>query len=350
MKINFLRGVKVVEMGRVLSAPYAAKLLSDMGAEVTKIETENGDPYRHMPPFIDGESIWFQNFNFGKKTLRIDNLKNWSKNEEVVKSIKNADIFIENFRPGILAKVGLDYKSLKKINSKVVYTSISAFGQEGSLRDRPGYDIIVQALAGYLYDYSSGRAIHPHIYLSDYASGLMAAFSSIGALQSGQSVHIDISMFDILVHWSSINDLVLYYDESFYERIFTMDPVAFPYGIFDSLDGKKIVIAAVGENMVKKFYNAFKETFEENSIDFNDFLSPDRMIELNKKVSTIFKKMKIDEIKRRLDENEIPCEYVKTAKSLLNSTNVLERKLYEEVYTNGKKIKISRIPVIVNEY
>lgn len=349
MDMNFLDDVNVVEFGRVLSAPYASKLLADMGANVIKIEIGTGDPYRHLPPFVQGKSIWYENFNNGKRAINIDSLSNWANYDEVMDAIKGADIFIENFRPGTLRKVGLDYTSMKKINERIIYTSISAFGQNSSFKDRAGYDIIVQALSGYLLDYTDGKAMHPHTYLSDYASGLLAAFSSITALHKRKSVHIDVSMFDVLVNWSSILNLVLLYDPEFASRIFKMDPVAFPYGIFDTLEGNKIVIAAVGESMAQRFYDAFEKEFKGGNIEFSSFLDPKEMVALYKSVSSIIATLPLNEISGRLDAKKVPWEVVSRGDDLVKLPPVRERELFKDVNIDGRMIKLSRIPILAKD-
>ncbi len=351
MKFDFLKGVKVVELGRILSAPYASKLLSDLGAEVIKIEAGNGDPYRQLPPKVGDQSIWFLNFNEGKKFIHIPDLKDWASSEEVVEALKSADILIENFRPGTLKKYGLDFQSIKTLNPNIIYVSISAFGQEGMLAGKPGFDIVVQALAGYLVNYDNNEPIHPHTYLSDYASGLFAAFIAISALfkKERKAVYVDISMFDILVHWSSIFSIILHHDPTYTDLVFRMDPVAFPYESFKTKDGKNIVIAVVGESMVLRFYKAFQKELEEEDIKLEYFQGPSKFPELMTKLSRILKNKNLSDIAKVLDEHRIPWEEIKSGVNLINEPYVIEKQLFEDLPIKEGNVKISRIPVIIKD-
>lgn len=351
MKYNFLTGIKVVELGRIITAPYASKLFQDLGAEVIKIEAGNGDPYRELPPKIGNVSLWFANFNAGKKVIKIPDWKLWKSNDDVVESLKSANILIENFKPGTLKKYGLDFDSLKKLNNKIIYVSISAFGQNGSLATKPGFDIIVQAISGYLLDYETGNVIHPHTYLSDYAAGLFAAFASLAVLFSKpkKAVHVDVSMFDILISWSLIFNLIVHYDKSFKDIIFKMDPVAFPYGNFITKDGKNVVIAVVGSSMVKRFYESFKEEMQNSKISFEDFFNPSKFIILKEKVSNIIRNKNFEDLKGILDKAGIPYEEVKSGLNLMNETFVLEKNLFEDMDVENNRVKVIRFPVNIKQ-
>lgn len=348
MRFGFLKDVKVVEFGRVLSAPYASKLLMDMGAKVTKLETGSGDPYRHLPPFVGKDSMWYQNYNYGKKVIKIGDLKNWRRNLSAMNSIKNADIFIENFKPGTLREVQMGYTDLKRINKEIIYTSITAFGQEGSFKNHPGYDLIAESAAGYLLAHPGDRAMYPHTFLGDYASGLLAAFSSVSALVNRKSVHIDISMFDVLASWSLILNIAMFYDKGFKDRIFKMDVAAFPYGVYQTLDNKQIAIAAVGERMANRFFIAFKAELEAKNIAFDDFLSPDSLMKLHEIVTSILKEKKANEITERLDTSKVPWSNVEAGVNLLNLPLVRERELYKDVKIKGTGHKLLRTPVTVS--
>ncbi len=347
MNYNFLNGVKVVELGRVLSAPYSSKLLSDLGADVTKIEAGEGDPYRELPPRVGDNSVWFFNFNYGKKFLHIADLKDWMAHADVLESIKNTDILIENFRPGLLKRYGLDFESLKKINPRIVYVSISAFGQEGTLSKKAGFDIVVQALSGYMIDYDKEEIVHPHTYLSDYASGLFAAFVATSMLlrKDRTAVYIDVSMFDILVNWSAIFSLITNHDQTYRDLIFKMDPAAFPYGAFKTKDEKNIVIAVVGQAMVGRFFEAFREELTREGAQLEDFLDPSSFHKLRDKVSNLISGIDLAELEKKLTEHRIPWELVKSGLDLMNDSYVVERKLFEELPSESGQTKVASFPV-----
>jgi crotonobetainyl-CoA:carnitine CoA-transferase CaiB-like acyl-CoA transferase len=350
MKYKFLEGTKVVELGRVLSAPYGSKLLSDMGAEVTKLEAGEGDPYRELPPKVGSQSVWFLNFNEGKNFVHINDLADWQSNQKVLNLIKSADILIENFRPGLLKKYSLDFQSIKKLNPKIVYVSISAFGQEGSLSGKPGFDIVVQALSGYMLNYDTNEVIHPHTYLSDYASGLFAAFAAVSVLsrKDREATYVDISMFDILVNWASIFSIISHHDPRFNDLLFRMDPVAFPYGAFKSKDGKNLAIAAVGPGMVRRFYEGFEDEFERVGLEYEDFLEPAKLNECRTKLTDVLGRKSLSDISKILNEHRIPWEEIKSGLSLMKEQNVVDKNLFEDVLIEGRSVKVGRIPVKVN--
>ena len=143
-----LSGLRVLDMTRVLAGPFCTMLLADMGAEVIKVEEpERGDDSRGYPPFLRGASAYFVNLNRNKKSLILD-LKKQGAKDILTSLLKKADVLLENFKPGTMEKLGFGYEEVKKINPRLVYASISGFGQYGPYKDRPGYDIIGQAMGG----------------------------------------------------------------------------------------------------------------------------------------------------------------------------------------------------------
>jgi len=149
--LGMLSGIKVVDLSRVMSGPYCTALLADMGAEVIKIETpQGGDDARHFGPYVNGHSIYFAQLNRNKKSVAL-NLKQPEACDALRKLVANADVVVENFRPGVAQRLGVDYASMSAINPRLVYLSISGFGQEGALRDQPAYDLVIQAMSGLMH-------------------------------------------------------------------------------------------------------------------------------------------------------------------------------------------------------
>ena len=141
-------GVRVLDLSRVLAGPFCGMLLADMGAEVIKLEIPGrGDDSRQFPPFVGGESMYYVNLNRGKRSITI-NLKTDEGKRLFIELVKRCDVLLENFRPGTMERLGLGYDELRKANPRLVYAAISGFGQYGPYRERPGYDIIGQAMGG----------------------------------------------------------------------------------------------------------------------------------------------------------------------------------------------------------
>jgi formyl-CoA transferase/CoA:oxalate CoA-transferase len=143
-----LKGIRVLDMTRVLAGPFCSMTMSDLGAEVIKVEMpERGDDTRAYPPFIKGVSSYFMSVNRGKKSITL-NLKNPEAREAFLRIAKKCDVVLENFRPGVTSRLGVDYESIKKVNPNIIYCSISSFGQTGPYTQWPGYDLIVQGMGG----------------------------------------------------------------------------------------------------------------------------------------------------------------------------------------------------------
>lgn len=201
-----LAGIKVVDLTQFLPGPIMTMMMADQGAEVIKIEPPAGDPARDMPPFEGGESIWFRNVNRGKHCLRL-NLKSEHGKARLWDLIADADIFVEGFRPGVIERLGFGYQAVSERNPRIVYCSISAFGQSGEMAHHPAHDLAVQALAGFLSvnDGPDGRPVVPGAPSADMAAGLTALSAVLMALigrgRSGHGDYVDIAMFDSLLPW-----------------------------------------------------------------------------------------------------------------------------------------------------
>ena len=143
-----LQGVRVLDISRVLAGPHCTAMLADLGADVIKFEVpEEGDDARHLGPFLDGESVYFGLINRGKRSVEID-FKNPAQRQRFYELVADADVLVENFRPGVTQRLGIDFDSLKQHNPRLIYASISGFGQQGPLSKRPAYDIVAQAMSG----------------------------------------------------------------------------------------------------------------------------------------------------------------------------------------------------------
>ena len=143
-----LKNIKVLDFTRVLAGPYATMILGDMGAEIIKVEPLDGDECRSWPPTLDqGESGYFCSVNRNKKAITL-NLKDPQAQKIVAELARNVDVVVENFTPGVVKKLNIDYETLSKVNPRLVYCSVSGFGQTGPYRDKKAYDVIIQGMAG----------------------------------------------------------------------------------------------------------------------------------------------------------------------------------------------------------
>ena len=197
-----LAGLRIVDLTRILAGPFATMILSDMGAEVIKVERpEGGDLSRGTGPFIEGESYYFVSVNRGKKSVTL-NLTDPDGQQALKDIAAQSDVLVENFVPGAMDGFGLSYDALAEVNPRLVYCSISGFGQTGPYAQRPALDIIVQAMGGIMSitGEPNGGPVRPGSSLGDIIAGLFATTAILAALQererSGQGQHIDVSMLE----------------------------------------------------------------------------------------------------------------------------------------------------------
>ena len=200
-----LSHIKVLDITTFLSGPYATQVLGDLGAEVIKVEPITGDDTRKLPPnFIAGDSAYYHSINRNKKSVSV-NLRDKAGQDLVRRLAMKCDVLIENMRPGGLAKYGLGYEALAKEHPRLVYASISGFGQTGPYRDQPAYDMVVQALSGgmSLTGEPDGRPVRSGIPIGDLAAGLYSVIGITSALEArhrtGKGQLIDVSMLDCQV-------------------------------------------------------------------------------------------------------------------------------------------------------
>jgi crotonobetainyl-CoA:carnitine CoA-transferase CaiB-like acyl-CoA transferase len=203
-----LAGLKVVDLTQFLPGPMLGLMLADQGAEVVKVEPPGGDPARQMAPFEAGQSFWFRNLNRGKACETLD-LKSDAGRARLWELVEAADVFLEGFRPGVIARLGFGYPQVSARNPRIVYASISAFGQSGSMADHPAHDLGAWALSGFLSvnDGPDGTPVVPGVPASDMAAGLTGCAAVMMALygreHSGRGDYIDIAMFDSLLPWAA---------------------------------------------------------------------------------------------------------------------------------------------------
>ncbi len=243
-----LTGIKVVDLSLFLPGPMLTLMMADQGAEVIKVEPPAGDPARGMEPFEAGQSVWFRNLNRGKQSLVLD-LKTEGGRERLWTLVQEADVFVEGFRPGAIKRLGFDYAAVSERNPRIVYCSISAFGQSGPMAHHPAHDLAVQALSGFLSvnDGADGTPVVPGVPSADMAAGLtgLAAIlmALIGREGTGRGDYVDCAMFDALLPWSAhISGSALAGGEaprSADQR--SLGGAAF-YGVYRTKDGRHIAL------------------------------------------------------------------------------------------------------------
>jgi crotonobetainyl-CoA:carnitine CoA-transferase CaiB-like acyl-CoA transferase len=203
-----LDGVKVLDFTAIMAGPYCTLMLADMGAEVIKIESfPEGDGSRHFDPQVNGESYCFAVLNRNKKSVAL-NVKDARGRDIFLKLARDADIVIENYRPGIVRKLGIDYEAVKAVNPDVIYASISGFGQTGPYSGKGGFDIIAQGMSGIMAmtGEPGGRPAKVGIAMNDIAAGTTALYAILGAyikrLKTGEGVYLETSLLEAGLAWT----------------------------------------------------------------------------------------------------------------------------------------------------
>jgi CoA:oxalate CoA-transferase len=244
-----LKGINVLSLGRVLAGPYAAMVLADLGAEVIKVEdSKKGDMARNNGPFVKDLSSYFLSVNRGKKSMTL-NLRHEKASGIIKKLIPKIDILLENFRPGIMRKMGLGYEGVRELNPRLIYVSISGFGQFGPYTQKPAYDMVAQGMGGTVS--ITGESDRPPVRvgysIGDMGAALFAVSATLAALyereQSGKGQHIDLAMLDSQVALCE-NACARYFATGEVPKpIGSRHPIMTPFQVFPTKTEEMVVIA-----------------------------------------------------------------------------------------------------------
>jgi crotonobetainyl-CoA:carnitine CoA-transferase CaiB-like acyl-CoA transferase len=256
-----LAGLRVIELARILAGPWAGQTLADLGAEVIKVEAPEGDDTRRWgPPFLDhdGENsaAYFHAANRGKKSITVD-FRTEEGQETVRRLVADADILIENFKCGGLAKYGLDYASLSKVNPRLIYCSITGFGQTGPYAHRAGYDFIVQGMSGIMNvtGEPDGQPQKVGVAIADLATGIYASTAILAAVHqrqsSGLGQQIDMSLMDVATSLLANQAMNYLATGTAPTKMGNAHPNLAPYAVYDCADGW-IIIATGNDGQYRR--------------------------------------------------------------------------------------------------
>ncbi|HEX3574102.1 MAG TPA: CoA transferase [Rhodopila sp.] len=258
-----LSGVKVLDLTRVLSGPFCTALLGDMGAEVIKVEAPEGDSVRGQGAIKDGLSWYFAQFNRNKRSIRLD-LRRPEAKAILARLIERSDVLVENFRPGVLARLGFDDERLRTLRPSLVICSINGFGSTGPYKDRPAFDFIAQAMSGFM-SVNGGPDDPPlrsGLPISDLVAGLYAAFSVaacvVRARETGQGQRAEVSLTNGLVSLLSYIATNTFATGTAPARSGNDHPIAAPYGLFPTRDGQ-IALAPADDAFFGRLADALDE-------------------------------------------------------------------------------------------
>ena len=331
-----LQGVRVLDFTRVLAGPAASLALADLGAEVLKIEPPGtGDDTRTFPPFRDGESHYFLSINRGKKSIVVD-LKHPDGVALVKELVAKCDVLIENYRPGVMDRLGLGYEALAAINPRLIYCAISGFGLTGPLRDRPSFDIVLQALSGALS--VNGEAGLPPtklgIPLGDLVGGINGPISILAALHerntTGRGRLIDVSLLDGMIGMLGYLAQLAFFTGHDPQPQGAQHPNLVPYGIFPAKDGS-IIIACLTNSFWSRICRALglHDAVADARFDTIQRRRDNRTF-VNAMISAVTQNKTVEELVELLAQHEVPHAPILGIQAALSQPQAIERRMVVE--------------------
>jgi crotonobetainyl-CoA:carnitine CoA-transferase CaiB-like acyl-CoA transferase len=333
-----LTGIRVVDLTRVMTGPYCTMMLGDMGADVVKIEQPGkGDDTRAWgPPFIDGESAYYLSVNRNKRSVTL-NLKANAARAILWRLIDGADVLVENFSPGTIARLGFDYAAVRTRRSNIVYCSISGFGQTGPARDRTAYDLIVQGMSGLMSVTGppDGEPTRFGVPIADIAAGMFAAYAIVSALfhrgRTGEGQYIDTSMLGGQLALLTYQAGIYFATGDTPRSTGNAHPIIAPYQTFRTRDGY-VNVASGNDAIWSRFCHAMElehlladERFGDNAGRITNRAALARLIE------DVFSGYDTAELVRRLDAASVPCGPIYTVPEVFADPQVAHYRLRERV-------------------
>ncbi len=353
-----LTGLRVLDLTRVLAGPYATMVLGDLGAEVIKLEQPGtGDESRNFGPFKNGFSLYFMSVNRGKQSLTLD-LKAPQGKEIFLELVKQSDVLVENFRPGAMKKLGLDYETLKQSQPSLIYAACSGFGQTGPYAERGAYDMIIQGMGGIIS--ITGEPMRPPVRVGTSISDITAAlFTAIGILsalrhrdRTGEGQLVDVAMLDSMVAILE-NAIVRHFATGeIPQPLGSQHPAITPFEAFESADAY-IIIAIGNDSLWEKFCQ---------HVERLDLVSDERFAtnasrttnhdQLHPILAEIMRRRTTDQWIEGLDALGVPCGPINTIDKVVNHPQVLAREMIAKVSHDitgsvevpGVPIKLSKTP------
>lgn len=327
-----LEGVKVLDLSRLLPGPLCSQMLSDLGAEVVKVEDPVGGDYtRWDNPKVKQYSAYFHMINRNKKSICL-NLKENAGREILIKMVEKSDILLETFRPRVMDRLGLGWEYLKKINPKLIYCSVTGYGQTGPYRDLPGHDINYLSVTGILglIGEKGGAPVIPGIQIADVGGGSVNAVLSILAAyiargRSGEGQYLDIAMTDGVTPFLSLYMAQFMFDKQPINRGEGLLSGQFAcYRIYETADGRYMAMGC----LEPKFWKEFLKAVNREELLAEQFVQDPRQSEIIEEISNIFKAKTSQEWIEHLKKYDVCCTLVYTLEEAMNDPHIKQRGLW----------------------
>jgi CoA:oxalate CoA-transferase len=353
-----LDGIRILDLTRVLAGPFCTMVLADMGAEVIKVEVPGtGDDSRAAGPFIRGESSYFMSLNRGKKSITL-NLRCQEGKAVLKELVRKVDVLIENFRPGTMKKLELDYPLLSAENPRLIYAAVSGYGQSGPYREKPAYDFIVQGMGGVmgLTAHPGGPPTRVPVAIGDITAGLFAAIGILSGLRerdrSGKGQMIDVAMLDCQVSLLE-NPLTRYFATGEVPvPIGNIHPTLNPMGAFPTKD-RYIIIGIGNDTLWKTFCEVVnKKQWIQDERFITNAKRTENSTQLIGLLEELFRTRKTADWVELLEDAGIPCGPITTVDEVANDPHIGFREMIVstqhpiagEVKVAGVPVKMSRTP------
>lgn len=348
---GLLSGVRILDLSHMLAGPYGSMVMADLGAQVVKIEPPNaGDPMRQMGPhFLAGESAYYLSINRNKQSVTLDLQKECGR-QVFYDLVKVSDVVFDNFRPGVLERMRCDYAVLKTINPRVISCSISGFGQTGPYRDRPAFDLVLQALSGAMSitGETGGAPTRMGIPMGDLAGGLFGAIAVSAALfqraQTGEGCRIELGLLDCMVSLLTYVAQYYFHTGAPPQPIGTAHQSVVPYQAFKAEDGW-LVVAVFTERFWEGFCRALElpELIRDLRFTSNDRRREHRA-ELIPILAESFKRRSTAEWLTRLENEKVPSGPLNSLDRVFSDPQVLARGMKTSVVHPA----IGELPIVGN--
>ena len=352
-----LKGVRVLDITQFLSGPFSTQILADLGAEVIKVEAPQGDLARHIPPhFVDKDSVYYLSINRSKRSIVVD-MKKPEGITLVRKLALASDVVIENFRPGVLDRLGVSASEIRAEKPELIWCSISGFGQTGPYRDKPAYDMIVQALSGgmSLTGEPDGHPVRAGIPIGDLAAGMYAAIAVLAALhrqkETGRGDNIDISMLDCQAAMLCYQGAYFLHSGKVPGRQGRGHDSIATYRAFTAKDGIDLVVTANTErNWVGLARTLGREDLSTDPRFLTGQLRYDNREQLWPLLETAFLQRTVDEWVSLLEKEEIPVGVVNTLDRVIDDPQIHARDMIMDLSaSDGRKVRVMGNPLRMQE-
>ena len=356
-----LSGIRVIELGQIAAGPFASSLLADLGADVIKIENpKGGDGMRQWPPLNISkqgkEEIYSENFasiNRNKRSMTL-NIKDPSDVGLLKRLVSKATILVENYRPGVLNKLGLGYDDLKRINKKLIYCSISGYGQSGPYSDKGAFDVTVQAVSGIMSvtGEKDSSPVKCGVPIGDFCTGLYASYTIMAMLRNveknGKGTHIDCSMLGSLLGISALQTSEYFGNRKAPEKLGSAHSRNAPYQAFQASD-TFFVIAAGNDKLWGEVCEAVEMEHLKNDVRFKT--QSDRAKNQNQLSEILTKKFLKHDTKywlKEMDKRKVPCAPINNFKTILNDKHIKHMEIVKPItLPNGSKTYSVTFPVSI---